>query len=814
MSKCVARPGARSPGRFPDLPALQHLLVGRELVVHIAIMTGRFVLAAAVALTVAAGTLATAARGLPFPGFLTDPWGFYSAASFPGWRTGDACSADAVRPGTRVVDVDGVPLGTSVRGFDTPGGRLTPLLERALAQGRSHAVLTLDVDGRLERRTCAIQTVGRDASWFFFGLYALGAWFALWSGLFVLQVSGRREGARALTAWACAVFVFLLCFFDFHTTRRLTGLFGASSVAVCIGFLWLAWAFPEPPTRLRTASRRVVVALTVAGGVAALLLLGAPWVGVDPSALQRAIPPLAALSIATLAISIVVRHRGASGRRREELRAALWGLAIVPVAACGLLVAGVVAGAAAFHLALPFVVLALPMAIGYALVRRNILGSRVVLSRSMLAMPLLFGSLFLALFGVVVARAVLRQSTFDELVSWLFGGVLFAVVGWMGWRAGERAFFPGGRVFRPSVEQLSDALSDRRTPEEIRAAIEAVVTRWFSVPDVQVVAPGDLHRMPGAATLEAALVAGQTSFLGDEPWARRLLVPMRSLSALRAVLVLGPKPGGALYTTEDLQLLETIAGMGALALHHADDMRELDTLRRVQLEASLDEKRQTLGMMGAEVSHEIAYPLNFFRYLLKAAEGGKALQADDVEIGREEVERLERMAASLKRLSAPSPQLVVVEVVTPVRRAAQLLRERLSEQGTRLSVEIPENAAVLAEPDGLVQLVANLLRNAVQAAGVQGEVGVCFRYEAQGAVLEVRDSGPGVPPELSETLFNPWVTTREGGSGLGLAVTQRIVRSYGWSIEFGRTGSWTWFRVHVPQAGLAQTSAGARRETA
>lgn len=767
-------------------------------------MKGGFVLAMAATLTVVAGSLAATTREMPFPGFLTDPWGFYSAASMPGWQTDDACSAARIPQGTRVLGVDGAALGTHVRGFDTPGARLTTALARARSEGRTHAALTLLVDGRPEQRICAIQTIGQDASWFFFGLYALGGWFALWSGLFVLRVSGRRQGAFALAAWACAVFVFLLSFFDFHTTRRLTGLFGASTIAVTLGFVWLAWAFPEPPARFRTASRRVLQAVTATGGLGALFLFALPWLSRDPSGLQRAMPPVAALSIATLAISMALRHRREGGRRRDELRTALWGLSAVPIAACVLLVAAVTAGAAAFHLALPFAVLALPMAIGYALVRRNILGTRIVLSRAMLAMPLVFGSLFLALFGVVLARAVLRQSTLDEVVSWSFGAVLFVAIGVAAWRASERAFFPGARVFRPSVEQLSDALSARRTVEDIRVAIETVVARWFQIPEVRVVPPGELRQVSdAAAALEATLRGGQLSFTGAEPWARTLLVPMRSLSDLRAVLVLGPKPGGALYTTEDLQLLETIASMGALALHHADDLRELDTLRRAQLDASEDEKRHTLGMLGAEVSHEIAYPLNFFRYLLRSGEGGRVLPADELEIGREEVERLERMVASLKRLSAPAPELAPVAIAAPVRRAAQLLRERISEQRVVLSVEVPENAWVLAQTDGVVQLVANLLRNAVQAAGDEGEVAVAFRYEDTGAVLEIRDSGPGIPPELAGTLFNPWVTTREGGTGLGLAVTQRIARSHGWDIEFGRITDRTFFRVRIPRAGLA-----------
>ena len=69
------------------------------------------------------------------------------------------------------------------------------------------------------------------------------------------------------------------------------------------------------------------------------------------------------------------------------------------------------------------------------------------------------------------------------------------------------------------------------------------------------------------------------------------------------------------------------------------------------------EKRLALALLSAEISHEIAYPLNFFRHLLRQGGPGRSLDTEDIEIGREEIERLERMLASLRRLSLPPPRL-------------------------------------------------------------------------------------------------------------------------------------------------------------
>jgi signal transduction histidine kinase len=105
---------------------------------------------------------------------------------------------------------------------------------------------------------------------------------------------------------------------------------------------------------------------------------------------------------------------------------------------------------------------------------------------------------------------------------------------------------------------------------------------------------------------------------------------------------------------------------------------------------------------------------------------------------------------------------------------------------------------VVAEPDPLVQIFANLLRNAAQAVERGQPIGIVARHDVNRIAIEVWDSGPGVPAELQNRIFNPFVTSKEGSMGLGLAVTERLVRSFGWTIGVGRRDGRTVFRVDVP----------------
>jgi two-component system sensor kinase FixL len=134
-----------------------------------------------------------------------------------------------------------------------------------------------------------------------------------------------------------------------------------------------------------------------------------------------------------------------------------------------------------------------------------------------------------------------------------------------------------------------------------------------------------------------------------------------------------------------------------------------------------------------------------------------------------------------------------------VRRALDLVREIVEAQRISAAIDVPPDLVVIAEPDRLVQILANLLRNAVQAVPPGAAVGIRSRADGSGAmVLEIWDEGPGIAEEIGATIFNPFVSSKQGSMGLGLAVTQRLVRGFGWSIGVTRAGGQTVFGIEIP----------------
>lgn len=768
-----------NPEASPAPPSRQPLIV-------------RGVLLAAVLLTAAAALSAASARGRPFPALLVDAYGEYSTIQLPSWPEAPR------RMGTYIplVRVEHVPVDlaqTRARASHA----LMELLEGSFAD---RAEVGLYFRGRAAEERRPLLRVGHEEILLLFGLYALSAWLILWSGTAVFRLSGRPLAGGAYLFWSASAFSLLMTIFDYHTMNWLVPLFSLSSVALPVSTLWLAYSFPSPPPWGASLVRRALRALTVAGALVAAWLIASYLLREDPSLIRRGVILAILLGIVTLVLAVLLRLGRSSGQSSAELITASWGLVLVPLIIATAITINTVTGKDFLHLLLPFILLTFPLSIGYAMIRNNILATQAILTPQMLMVPLFLSSVILALFSGYVTAIFIGHyhEAAKGLLPTLIGVLIFS--GLMGWgrRMSARLFFPAAQEFRPTIEDLSDQLASLQELPEVRQAVEQVVLRWLPTGAARVLEPralGTVAHLP--SDYRERLERGEQVWTLESHERRHLLVPMRSLGELRGVLLVAAKQGAALYTKADLELLETIASLGAMALHHAAVLQELERLQRQEREAAREDKRLALGVLSAELSHELGHPLNYIRYLLRQVSRGVPLASDDVKAGHEEVERIQSMLADLRRFKLPAPRLEPTSVLAPIQRALEINRELLQEKHIQVSVEVPAELKVLAA-DSLVRVFINLLRNGAQAAGERGRLGVRTFRKAQELVLEVWDSGEGVPEPVREQLFKHWVTTKAEGSGIGLAVTQRIVHSFGWQISYHREEGRTCFRLALP----------------
>jgi signal transduction histidine kinase len=222
---------------------------------------------------------------------------------------------------------------------------------------------------------------------------------------------------------------------------------------------------------------------------------------------------------------------------------------------------------------------------------------------------------------------------------------------------------------------------------------------------------------------------------------------------------------------------------------------------RQKLEADLrrEDNLRVIGRVVAGIAHEIRNPLNSIRLsirLLAKRMHGQTATAEITTLITSEIDRLDSLLKSLLVFGAEEPEKMRRQPLQPVLdRTLALVKPHAEEHGVAIRVAAPAECEALVDANYLQQALMNLLLNAIDAARQNGEVDL-FMSPANGHVeISVEDSGPGLAPEQQERIFEAFYTTKTGGTGLGLAVTKRLLEKMGATIESGKGSRGARFRV-------------------
>ena len=205
--------------------------------------------------------------------------------------------------------------------------------------------------------------------------------------------------------------------------------------------------------------------------------------------------------------------------------------------------------------------------------------------------------------------------------------------------------------------------------------------------------------------------------------------------------------------------------------------RELEVLRAEQLAA--------VGQLAAGVGHEVRNPLTSIKMLVQAGLEDGGLTADDLRVIEAEVRRTERSLQTFLDFSRPpAPDRKPTDLAPLLGGVADLIRGRAEKQRVAVRIDLPPGGAtVTADGEQLRQVFVNLCLNALDAMPTGGSLGITVRPQSPGRVgVEVADTGPGVPRAVLGRLFQPFVSTKDTGLGLGLVICKRIVEDHGGAI--------------------------------
>ena len=231
--------------------------------------------------------------------------------------------------------------------------------------------------------------------------------------------------------------------------------------------------------------------------------------------------------------------------------------------------------------------------------------------------------------------------------------------------------------------------------------------------------------------------------------------------------------------------------------------------RQIDRENTLISQRSVSRRIIRQLAHEIRNPLGGLRGAAQLLER-KLTQPELMEYTRVIVGETDRLVALTDNLLGPTGPSKVesVNVHELIERVLLLLREDEEAAAEFKRDYDPSLPDLSADKDQIVQALLNIVRNAVQATGLHGNVTVRTRVLTNFVIgserhrlvasVEIEDDGPGIPEDIKTSIFYPLVTSREEGTGLGLPLAQDLVSRHGGLIEFESESGRTVFMVRIP----------------
>ena len=243
-----------------------------------------------------------------------------------------------------------------------------------------------------------------------------------------------------------------------------------------------------------------------------------------------------------------------------------------------------------------------------------------------------------------------------------------------------------------------------------------------------------------------------------------------------------------------------------------ENKTEFDSLTK---QAQLSNRLATIGQIAAGTAHEIRNPLTSIRGFLqvighKLKENGQQKEHAYIDIMLKEINRINSLVSEFLLLSKPrlvnrknaiiTLQEAIDEILPIVQSEATLHNIDLQYQQ-----EVKGSLFIEADSELIKQVFLNLCKNAIEAMVNDGVLSIYIRLDElrQNAIVEIADQGPGIPRCILEKVFDPFYTTKENGTGLGLPICKQILRELNGKMEVCSDEKGTTFYIYLPLATLS-----------
>jgi signal transduction histidine kinase len=243
-------------------------------------------------------------------------------------------------------------------------------------------------------------------------------------------------------------------------------------------------------------------------------------------------------------------------------------------------------------------------------------------------------------------------------------------------------------------------------------------------------------------------------------------------------------------------------------------MRDAESVRRIENEIELSRRLSAIGRLTSGVAHEVKNPINaIVVHLELLREKMRDVDPDThrhMDIIGSEIHRLDRVVQTLIDFNRPIElRLTTLDLRQTIEDVSLLASPEAARLGVVVKTQLGDRQLPInADADLIKQALLNVVLNGVQAMENGGVLEIRAHNDENAAIIEVQDHGSGIPPEIRDKVFHLYFTTKKSGSGIGLAMTYRVLQLHNGALDFiTETGSGTTFRLSLPLAGTQELQA-------
>ncbi len=464
--------------------------------------------------------------------------------------------------------------------------------------------------------------------------------------------------------------------------------------------------------------------------------------------------------------------------------------------------------------------------IAYAVTKHRLLNISLAISRTAawIISASFLGVLYLVLVMLYRTFIFPGVDTVFITLSVLYGiaaGVSFQNIRFFVQTGADKAFIKGWYDYRKVQRKITSELRRAFSIDDVVSVIKKNLDEQVDISRVSVLMPdkaGDFAspemRIPADSDLIKTMMGNREILLKNESPALpdELCVPCFSVDELSALIILGKKRSEDPYNEQDFDLLETISDEISDAIFRIKPYEEVKTeyentqKKLVETEKMLARSARlaSLATLTAGVTHEIRNPLGIIRMGIDKLDDEQRSVEYLKEFKAKYLKHVDRIASIIDRMLYLSKAKTPVETEIDINSLIkEYIIELVAVKNVRIETQLSDIPKIKGISDDIYQVIINLTNNAVKAMPDGGTL-IYKTYTGEEnshktAVLEVIDTGIGIPKENLEKIFDPFFSTYHEGTGLGLAISHKIIVDLHGRIEVESVvGKGSTFKVVIP----------------